>query len=309
MKRQLRQARHRKTPKARAAKQESNRDYYRRNRERLKVRARTRQLLRGNPEKLERLRRRFRIIGPGEQIPENASLTTRNSCGTKANTRADTAYILEGRYPIPDRPWGWLTACPDLSTLLGLGGKGQNLDVKEFIRDEMLRRFPERYPRPEDLPKEEEILRRNVGPPDRRETEKRVRQARRAQLTPDFSCPNVGFCGYVGPMIPTGKGPYPAEKFLAPEDRKKMGVGPDELLPGVYCPQCRGLVLFPAGADVSRPPGTGNADEYRCICGFLGRPLLDLATDEFTCPDCGLVLGMTIDDRPDSPRKRTNSVA
>jgi len=298
-KRKDRQARYRKKPAVRAARREYDSAYYQRNKVRIKTGVRVRQLLQGDPQRTEELRARFRIIGPGEAIPPDASLTTRNSCGTKTNGRSDLAFILEARYPAPDGLWGCVTGCPDLSTLLGLGGKGENLDLKEFIRDEMLRRFPERYPHREDLPTEDEVLRRNLGPTDRRETEKRVRQARVAQLTPDFECPNE-FCSYVGPMIPTGKGPYPAEKFLSLDGQEKLGVQPTDLLPGAYCPQCRGLVLFPPDSDIGRPMGTGSDDEFRCECGFLGRPTLDAATGEYSCAECGLIVGETLDDRPAS---------
>jgi hypothetical protein len=115
----------------------------------------------GDPAKTEQLRARFRILGPHEPLPSDASIVTRNACGTKTNERADLAYILESPWPDPDSPWGFVTGCPDLSTLLGLGGKGQNLDLKEFLRDEMPRRFPDPYPHREDLPNEEEVLRRS----------------------------------------------------------------------------------------------------------------------------------------------------
>jgi hypothetical protein len=309
MKRHLRQARYLTKPEVREAKREKDHDYYLRNRDRFKTRARARQLLGGDPEKLEALRKRFRIVGPGDLIPLDASQTTRNSCGTKTNTRGDAAFVMEAKRPLSTSPWEYAASCPDLSTMLGLWGKGQGLEEKEFIRDEMLRRFPERFPHPEDLPTEDEVLRRNVGPPDIREREKRIRQARMAQLTPDFQCPHGDLCDYFGPMIPTGKGPYPAGKFLSPDGMEKLGAGVSDLLPGVYCPQCRGLVLFPKGTDVSRPPGSGNAAEIRCECGFLGRPGLELATQWFICPECGRVVGYTLDDRPNPPRRRSNSVA
>ena len=297
MKRRLRQARYRRKPKVLAARRQANHDYYIRNKERLKANTRARQVLGGDPERSAELGARFRIIGPGEAVPPDASLATRNACGIKVNGRTDLAYILEARYPSADGPWGYVTGCPDLSTLLGVGGKGANQDLKEFVRDEMVRRFPERYPHREDLPTEDEVLRRDVGPPDWRETEKRVRKARAAQLTPDFQCPSQS-CDYFGPMIPTGKGPYPADRFLTPDRREKLGARPKDLLPGAFCPQCRALVLFPAGSDIGRPIGTGSEEEFRCACGFTGRPNFDLATAEWNCPDCGLVVGETIDDRP-----------
>lgn len=188
MKRQLRQARYHKKPKVIEAKRDYNAEYYAEHRETIKTRVRARQILKGDPERLAALRARYRIIGPHEPIPPDAGLATKNACGTETNERADLAFILEARYPLPDGPWGTVTGCPDLSTLLGLGGKGQNLDLKEFIRDEMLRRFPDRYPHREDLPNEDEVLQRNLGPPDIREREKRVREARLKQLTPDFQC-------------------------------------------------------------------------------------------------------------------------
>jgi hypothetical protein len=302
MKRQARQARHLSKPKVREAKRAYDREYYQRNKDRIKTGVRVRQLLEGDPQRMAELQARFRIVGPGEAIPPDASLTTRNACPTNTNTRGDTEYILEGRYPAPDGPWGFITAAPDLSTLLGLGGKRENPDLKEFIRDEMLRRFPERYPHRDTLPTEDDILLRDVGPPDRRETEKRVAKARIAQLTPEFQCPN-DYCDYLGPMLPTGKGPYLAEHFLVPDTQVKMGAQPSDLLPGVYCPQCRSLVLFPAGSDVGRPIATGNENEYRCECGFTGRPAFDPARGEYTCAECGLVVGETLDVSP--PRRKS----
>ena len=299
-KRQVRQARYRKKPAVMVGRRQANRNYYERNKEKLKAHARARQALGGDPEKIEELRKRYRIIGPHEPIPPDASLTVRNSCGTKTNERADLAYILESRWPNPDSPWEFVTGCPDLSTLLGLGGKGQNLDLKEFIRDEMLRRFPDRYPRREDLPTVDEVLRRNVGPTDKRETEKRVREARLKQLTPDFQCPKE-YCGYSGPMIPTGKGPYLAEKITDLEWRERMGVSPRDLLPGAICPQCRSLVLFRPDVDLSAPLGGSDA-EFRCECGFKGPLAPDQRTGEYNCPQCGLVVGMTLEDRPSPSR-------
>lgn len=297
-KRQERQRRYRTKPRVREARREANKDYYKKHKESIKASVRGRHELGGDPAKIELLRARYRIIGPHELIPTDASLTTRNACGTKTNERADLAFILEGRWPSPDSPWGFVTSCPDLSTLLGLGGKGQNLGLKEFIRDEMLRRFPDRYPHREDLPNEEEVLSRNVGPPDIREKEKRVREARIKQLTPDFQCPN---CPYFGPMIPTGKGPYPAEKFTSPEARKRLGVHPTDLLPGLFCPQCNVLVLFTPAADLSQPLGGSDA-EFRCECGYKGPLAPDPATGEYVCPQCGLVVGQYLDDRPDHRR-------
>gem|GEM_PF-5706871 len=285
----------------RAAKQAYDRDYYQRSKGRIKTGVRIRQLLEGDPRRIAELRARFRIIGPGEAIPPDASLTVRNSCGTTSNGRSDLSYIVEARYPPLDGPWECVAGCPDLSTLLGLGGKGQNLDLKEFIRDEMLRRFPERYPHRDDLPTEEDVLRRDVGPTDRRATEKRVARARMAELTPDFQCPSDS-CDYFGPMVPTGSGPYPADEFLTPDAREKMGARPTDLLPGVYCPQCRALVLFSVGSDVGRPIGTGNENEFRCKCGFVGRPAFDAGTGEYNCTECGLVVGETVDNGP--PRQK-----
>lgn len=275
-------------------------DYYERHTEFIKARVRGRHELGGDPAKIEELRTRYRIIGPHEPVPSDSSLTTRNSCGTKTNERADAAYILESRWPKPDSPWGFVTSCPDLSTLLGLGGKGQNLDLKEFIRDEMLCRFPDRYPHREDLPNQDEVLRRHLGPPDIREREKRVREARLKQLTPDFQCPNEN-CGYFGPMIPTGKGPYLAQKFATSEDRGRMGVAPTDLLPGLFCPQCRGLVLFRPDVDLTPPLGGCDA-RFRCECGYEGPLAPDPATAEYNCPQCGLVVGMTLEDRPPPPK-------
>ena len=235
-KRQLRQARYRRKPEVMEARRKASRDYYELNKEQVKARVRARQILGGDPMKTAELRARYRIIGPHDPIPTDASLTTRNARGTKTNERADLAYILESRWPNPDSPWEFVTGCLDLSTLLGLGGKGQNLDLKEFVRDELLRRFPDRYPHRDDVPTEDEVLQRHLGPPDIRETEKRVREARLKQLTPDFQCPSE-CCGYFGPMIPTREGPYLAEKFTTPETREKLGVSSTDLLPGLYCPE------------------------------------------------------------------------
>ncbi len=305
MKRQLRQARYRKKPEVRLRRIKASHDYYERNKERLKARARARYALGGDPERIAELRGRFRIIGPGERIPPDASLTTRNSCGTLTNGRADIAFILEARYPAPDGPWGFVTGCPDLSTLLALGGKGENLALKEFVRDEMVRRFPDRYPDIEDLPTEDEVLRRHVGPPDIRATEKRVRKAKLDQLTPDFQCPNE-HCGYFGPMVPNLRGPLRAG-VVSTETRKKLGAKPDDLLPGAFCPQCRGLISFSPGTDLSPPLG-GNDAEYRCRCGFKGPLSPDPLTGEYNCPECGLVVGETVDTvRPRSGSR--NSVA
>jgi predicted RNA-binding Zn-ribbon protein involved in translation (DUF1610 family) len=298
-KRQARQARYRQKPKVREARREANKEYYDAHRDEIKTRVRSRQILGGDPERIAKLRERFRIIGPGEPIPPDTSLTTQNACGNQTNNRADMAFILESRWPQPDSPWGFVTGCPDLSTLLGLGGKGQNLDLKEFIRDEMLRRFPDRYPHREDLPNEEEVLRRNVGPPDKRETEKRVREARLAKLSAEVQCPN---CSYNGPMLPTGKGPYLAEKFTTPEAREKLGVAADDLLSGLFCPQCRGLVVFRPEIDLSPARGEGTTNLFRCKCGFTGRLAQDPSTGEYNCPECGLVVGMTLEDRT-SPRR------
>jgi hypothetical protein len=300
-KRQQRQARYRKKPKVIEARREANKEYYAAHRDEIKTRVRSRQILEGDPERIAELRARYRIIGPHEPIPLDAGLATKNACGTKTNERADLAFILESRWPNPDSPWGTVTGCPDLSTLLGLGGKGQNLDLKEFIRDEMLRRFPDRYPHREDLPNEDEVLQRHLGPPDIRDREKRVREARLKQLTPDFQCPNA-YCGYFGPMIPTGKGPYPAEKFTTPEAREKLGVSASDLLPGLYCPQCRGLVVFRPDVDLSPVRGEGTADSFRCECGFTGRLAQDPATGEYNCPECGLVVARTLEDRAPPPK-------
>jgi predicted RNA-binding Zn-ribbon protein involved in translation (DUF1610 family) len=294
-KRQARQKKHRSKPEVILRKKAADHDYYEEHKESIKAGVRGRQELGGDPAKIAELRARYRIIGPHEPIPPDAGLATRNACGTKTNERADLAYILESRWPDPDSPWGFVTGCPDLSTLLGLGGKGQNLELKEFIRDEMLRRFPDRYPHREDLPNEEEVLRRNVGSPDKRETEKRVRETRVAKLTAEFQCPN---CPYNGPMLPTGKGPYLAEKFTTPETREKLGVAADDLLPGLFCPRCRVLVVFRPEVDLSPARAEGTVDKFRCECGYTGRLVLDESTGEYNCPECGLVVGMTLEDRP-----------
>jgi hypothetical protein len=302
-KRQARQARYRRKPEVMEARHKANRDYYEKHKESIKAGVRGRHELGGDPAKIAELRSRYRIIGPHEPIPAEASLPTRNACGTKTNERADLAYILESRWPNLDSPWEFVTGCPDLSTLLGLGGKGQNLDLKEFVRDEMLRRIPDRYPHRDDLPTEDEVLQRHLGPPDIRETEKRVREARLKRLTPDFQCP-YEYCGYFGPMIPTGAGPYLAEKFTTPETREKLGVSSTDLLPGLYCPQCRGLVVFRPDVDLTPPRGEGTVDRFACECGFMGRLTFDEAPGEYNCPQCGLVVGMTLEDRP--PPRRTD---
>ncbi len=300
MKRLERQARYRRKSDVRERRREANRDYYEKHKEKLKARSRARQALSGDPERIEELRARFRIIGPHEPIPPDASLTVRSSCGRKTNERADLAYILESRWPRPDSPWGFVTGCPDLSTLLGLGGRGQNRDLKEFIRDEMLRRFPDRYPYREDLPTVDEVLRRHLGPSDIRANDKRVREARVAQLTPDFQCPNE-HCGYYGPMIPNKGGGLRAGA-LSVETQRKLGARPDDLLPGAFCPQCRVLVSFGPGADLSPGRGEGTVGLFRCECGFSGPLSQDLATGEYNCPACGLVVWETIEDRPPPQR-------
>ena len=302
-KRQARQKRSRSKPDIRLRKQAADHAYYEKHKESIKASVRGRQELGGDPAKMAELRARYRIIGPHEPIPTDASLTTRNACGTKTNERADLAYILESRWPNRDSPWEFVMGCPDLSTFLGLGGKGQNLDLKEFVRDEMLRRFPDRYPHRDDLPTEGEVSQRHFGPPDIRETEKRVREARLKQLTPDFQCPDE-HCGYFSPMIPTGEGPYRAEKFTTPETREKLGVSATDLLPGLYCPQCRGLVVFRPNVDISPPRGEGTVDRFACECGFMGRLTFDEATGQYNCPQCGLVVGVTLEDRP--PPRRTD---
>ncbi len=277
------------------ARRRANREYYEQHKESIKANVRGRQELGGDPAKILELRARYRIIGPHEPIPPDAGLATKNACGTKTNERADLAYVLESRWPNRDGPWETVTGCPDLSTLLGLGGKGQNLALKEFVRDEMLRRFPDRYPHREDLPTEDEVLRRDVGPPDKRETEKRVRQAQVARLTDDFQCPN---CPYHGPLIPNERGPLRA-RVLSPETQRKLGARPDDLLPGAFCPRCRILISFSPGADLSPPFGEGTESNFRCECGFTGQLARDEATGEYNCPECGLVVGMTLEDRPE----------
>jgi hypothetical protein len=102
-------------------------------------------------------------------------------------------------------------------------------------------------------------------------------------------------------MIPTGKGPYLAEKFTTPEAREKLGAQPSDLLPGLFCPQCRVLVLFPSGTDLSQPLGGSDA-EFRCECGYKGPLSPDLATGEYNCPECGLVVGESLDDQPPPPK-------
>jgi hypothetical protein len=271
------------------AKRKANHEFYERNKERIKAAARARNTVHGDPERLATLRERFRIIGPRDRIPSDASIGTQNSCGRDRNERPDLAFILESRRHPPDGPWDCIAGFPDLSTFLTLGGKGQNRALKEFIRFEMLDRYADRYLSMDALPTESEVLRRKLGPPDRRVIEKRIRQAQIAQLTPDFLCP-IEHCQYFGPMVPTEKGPYIAEKFLSPDSRKRLGVAPSDLLPGLYCPQCSALVLFPPKTDVGRPVGTGTEAEYRCKCGFIGVPAFDFATGEHTCSACGMVV-------------------
>lgn len=297
-KRQQRQARYRRKPSVTEARRKAAHEYYEKHKESIKAGVRGRHELGGDPAKIAELRARYRIIGPHEPIPTDASLAVRNSCGTKTNERADLAFVLETRYPPPDGPWEFVTGCPDLSTLLGLGGRGQNLELKEFIRDEIFRRFSDRYPRREDLPTEDDVLARHVGPPDKRETEKRVNQARVARLTAEFQCPN---CPYYGPLIPNKRGPLRAG-VLSPETQAKLGANPDDLLPGAFCPRCRILISFSPGADLSPPRGEGMESNFRCECGFTGRLSKDEATGEYNCPECGLVVGMTLEDRP-TPRK------
>jgi DNA-directed RNA polymerase subunit RPC12/RpoP len=102
-------------------------------------------------------------------------------------------------------------------------------------------------------------------------------------------------------MVPTGKGPYPAEKFLDEEGQAELGVQKSDLLPGLFCPQCSSLILFPPGTDIGRPIGSGNEVEYRCECGFRGIPQLDFETREHNCPSCGLVVSTQLAD--DSPSR------
>ncbi len=232
-KRQIRQARYRKKPEVRKRRREANRKYYAAHREMLKARTRARQALGGDPRRLQELRAQFRVIGPRATIPDDAGPATRSSF-VRAGLNVSHEYVLEGRWPLPDGPWDCITATPDLSTLLGLGGKGQNRDLKEFIRDEMLRLFPHRYSHRSDLPTEDEVLRRNVGPPDKRGTEKRERAARLSAETPEFTCSN---CGYDGPMIPRKEGPFPA-RVLSEKIRERLGGSLDGLLsalPRVAC--------------------------------------------------------------------------
>jgi hypothetical protein len=298
MKRQLRQARYRKKPEVRLRRREEDRTYYRTHQEAIKAKTFGLAANGLDVRRQEELIRRYRVIGPGDPIPSQADEVTRTSYGSEVNS--STMWVLEARYPPPDGPWGCVTAAPDLTTLLSLGGKGENRALKGFLRGEMLRRFPERYCHVDDLPTESEILRREVGPPDIRLTEKRIAYAQAAQLTPDFLCP-VEHCRYFGPMLPTGKGPYRAEAFLEETSRKRLGAEPYDLLPGAYCPQCRALVIFPAGADIGRPPGTGDENGFRCGCGFNGKLSPDPATLESYCPACGLVLLQYRDDRPPPP--------
>ncbi len=293
VKRQIRQALYRKRPEVRTRRREANRRYYARNREMLKARSRARQALGGDPERLQKLRAQFRVIAPGETIPDDAGPTTRNSF-LRAGRNVSREYVLECRWPSPNGPWDYLAAAPDLSTLLGFGGKGQNRALKEFIRDEMLRRFPDRYPGREDLPTEDELLRRNAGPPDKRETEKRERAARLSARTPEFICPN---CGYDGPMIPRKEGPFPA-RVVSERIRETLGAVMDDLLPAAYCPRCHVLLGFRPGTDLVPPRGTGTAAKFQCECGFTGRLVLDSATGEYDCPECGLVVAMTFDTAP-----------
>jgi hypothetical protein len=100
-------------------------------------------------------------------------------------------------------------------------------------------------------------------------------------------------------MIPNAKGPLRAG-VLSPETRKKLGAQPNDLLPGAFCPQCRVLVSFNPGANLSPPLG-GNEAEFRCECGFRGPLSADPATGEYNCPECGLVVGETIETGPTPP--------
>jgi hypothetical protein len=54
--RQLRQARYRKKPKVREARRQASKTYYAEHPDELKTRARTRQILKGDPERLSKLR-------------------------------------------------------------------------------------------------------------------------------------------------------------------------------------------------------------------------------------------------------------
>jgi hypothetical protein len=248
-----------------------------------------------DPGKSEDLRNRYRVLIPSEPLPDAIGQTTRNSFGRRA-VRVD--YIVEGRDGLPDGQWEFITAAPDLSTVLGLGGRGYNRDLKEFIRIELLRLFPGRYRSRADLPTEEDAYSRRG--PDAREGERRVLRAQLAALTPEFTCAN---CDYYGPMIPRAEGPFSAS-HLSEDTLEQLGAAPGDMLPAAFCPRCRVMLSFRVGTDLDPPVGAGDADEYRCNCGFRGRPAFDMLTEEYTCPQCGLVVGETIYDGP--PGKRSD---
>lgn len=304
MKRRVRQNRYNSKPETRELRRKTNQEYYWANRDRLKTAATSRALIPPEPEKLARLRTVLRTIAPGEPIPADASLATKNGFGTKTNRSLE--WILEGRRD-PNGEWEFASAAPDLSTFLGLGGKGKARDLKTFVRDELLRRYPDQYPIARNshlsrgeayaralklLPTEEEAARR--PPVDFREREIRIQAAQRKAATRDYSCPD---CRYFGPLIPNERGPLRAGE-LSKETMEKLGASPDDLLPGAFCPACRVLISFSPGSDLTPLRGEGGAEEFRCECGATVKPAYDPSNGEYNCPECGRVVGITLDDGP-----------
>ncbi len=278
-----RQARSRRRPEIRLRRREYDEGYYLRYRDRLKAAARARLALGRRGRSLQPTSNDFRLIKPGEMMPADAGLTTRNSFGCGKADR----FILEGKSE--GGSWECLTADPELSAFLGFGPPGYNPDLKEFVRTQLLILYPERYRASEDLPTEIDVCNRPGW--DARERGRHILVAERTGATPDFVCSH---CDYIGAMIPRAEGPVKAKD--ATDSPSTLGAGPDDLVPAVYCPRCNVLLLLPAGTDL-RQPLTASEDLLRCECGFVGRPSFDLRTAEYLCPKCALVVGATVDDR------------
>lgn len=142
------------------------------------------------------------------------------------------------------------------------------------------------------LPTEEEAARR--PPVDFREREIRIQAAQRKAATREFTCPE---CSYFGPLIPNERGPLRAGE-LSQATMEQLGASPDDMLPGAFCPACRVLISFAPGSDLTPLRGEGGADRFLCECGATIKPAFDAGTEEYHCPECGRVVGITLDDRP-----------